>query len=370
MLYIAGGTIFAFSITGRYKEQKFLIQTMVFISCFIAITVVAESLFPQLFAASIRNLFLPHIQNALSILAKGGYRSGITIQPAYAGVYIAIAIGIVFSRIKKNSAIGLGIVFLFLLFSELQTAKRMLFAASLISCLVVYLVAAKNPNKKVLAVIKIILLLCAAYAVLETLSRTMVNDLAIARTFNAINDVLSGKNILSQRNDLWSLSLTLFKEHPIFGAGWGGVAALTSSWTTTADSLSSHNSYIQLLAETGLVGTVLYLYPFTTTYFKTIKNMVVLRNRSDDSTDDRYSNCKLAVYMQTFFFIYAMTENPVNEFHMYRLAMHATASLPMASSSLTICAPHVSVSISYLNTLQKVKSCVALSFVRPRLTVS
>ncbi len=60
------------------------------------------------------------------------------------------------------------------------------------------------------------------------------------------------------RKVLWRASLEAWRESPVFGIGYGSFVALAHRWTPFQES-EVHNSYLRLLAETGVVGLVLVL---------------------------------------------------------------------------------------------------------------
>ncbi len=59
-----------------------------------------------------------------------------------------------------------------------------------------------------------------------------------------------GMGVDVNRVSLWGESLDAFKSHPIFGVGWRGIQDYTSSYQVT------HNSFINTLAELGLLGYI------------------------------------------------------------------------------------------------------------------
>jgi O-antigen ligase len=71
--------------------------------------------------------------------------------------------------------------------------------------------------------------------------------------FTSLNDY----STLNGRLDLWQYAIQLFKQKPIFGNGLGSFSNLNSLYGQGSVN-EAHNMYLQLLAETGLVGSVLY----------------------------------------------------------------------------------------------------------------
>ncbi len=68
----------------------------------------------------------------------------------------------------------------------------------------------------------------------------------------------------SERVQLWTESVWAFLRSPVFGWGWGGFPTMHFDYQATHDTLAGHDAYnqahnlvLQLLAETGALGTVL-----------------------------------------------------------------------------------------------------------------
>ena len=59
------------------------------------------------------------------------------------------------------------------------------------------------------------------------------------------------------RMDVWSTSLQLFADRPLIGFGAGSFTSVTGSMQ--ALSIAGHNSFLEILVETGVVGLVLFL---------------------------------------------------------------------------------------------------------------
>jgi O-antigen ligase len=60
----------------------------------------------------------------------------------------------------------------------------------------------------------------------------------------------------SGRYDLWRYALSLFEEHPVFGVGTNGLKFYTAS---RFDIVNVHSTFIEILVESGIVGSIIYL---------------------------------------------------------------------------------------------------------------
>ena len=128
---------------------------------------------------------------------------------------------------------------------------------------------------------------------------------------------------LRGRDNLWLYALALFKTYPFFGVGYGAYNKMASMWgLTTGDgiawSTNAHNIYYQLLAETGIIGTCLFVLLFVMGIVTTIKKIKIF-NKND------YKQILLfSLFVQMITLLYGLTGNPiytVNELIMYGISL-------------------------------------------------
>jgi len=82
-----------------------------------------------------------------------------------------------------------------------------------------------------------------------------VNDRlhSIADPTNRQNSTSAGDQT---RVRLWNAALTTAQEHPAFGVGFGNLVPYLAREVSVADASHAHSTYLQILAETGIVGAV------------------------------------------------------------------------------------------------------------------
>lgn len=73
----------------------------------------------------------------------------------------------------------------------------------------------------------------------------------------------------------------MFLQNPIFGIGHGKFTLVSSAIHLSAEGkgMDVHNSILQLLAETGIVGLLLVVTPFIYIYWNTMKDTFKLWNK-------------------------------------------------------------------------------------------
>ncbi len=143
---------------------------------------------------------------------------------------------------------------------------------------------------------KLIRLLCFVFSVLVIVTLTIKDEALKNRMFLhpilALTETIEKKHVLTNTHDsLYRTSLQMFEQNKILGIGPKmyrkhsrdeRYAVGSSSFNT-----HPHNTYIQLLAETGLTGFVIFLIFVMTFFYKTIihfKNLIIGKNHLSDFT--------------------------------------------------------------------------------------
>ncbi|WP_461202965.1 O-antigen ligase family protein [Enterococcus sp. N342-3-1-2] len=119
----------------------------------------------------------------------------------------------------------------------------------------------------------------------------------ILEKFDQLND--SG-DLTNGRLELWKYTFTLFKEAPIIGAGFGVVRSVFN--------METHNIYLQLLGETGIVGFILFLALF----------ILFLKNSLKKYKSKNHA-ILISLFIQVFFLLYGMTGNPLFDYGFFLL---------------------------------------------------
>lgn len=101
-------------------------------------------------------------------------------------------------------------------------------------------------------------------------------------TVTAVERLFSGADSVTARIGLWGAAWSIALDHPVFGVGWGAFAGryfdvIAGPGATALPGLynNAHNILLQLFAETGVIGVMLFLLPLAAWA------AVVLRTRPD-----------------------------------------------------------------------------------------
>ena len=123
------------------------------------------------------------------------------------------------------------------------------------------------------------ILVVALILVAVPLVPRLMESSLLSRYQYTVDTYQEGADFLGGRLDLWREALRLFREHPLIGIGWGGYGNYVTEAFREAHGnvFNVHNIYLQFLAETGLVGTILILSGLFGLFFLTLKQARALR---------------------------------------------------------------------------------------------
>ncbi len=93
-------------------------------------------------------------------------------------------------------------------------------------------------------------------------------------------DTANSKDVTTNRTHIWSVTLDVIKENPVFGAGIGAFAVAYAKHDTfngVERVEQAHNDYLQVLADAGIVGLIIGLF-FLAQLFKTGRKSIQTQN--------------------------------------------------------------------------------------------
>jgi len=280
---------------------------MIYFGCFChCVFVLVQALLPSVFS-TIANLLLSNTLLASINFAQGNnYYSGITLGPASAGLFATILIGIILCKFivsKKynpKNIIGLIIAILALILSQ----KRSFILAVVIAAVVIIYVNEKAKKSTLKFVGKMFGFAIALLVLYMALSFIPQTQKVIDRFVN--NDrMLSGREVLYEEMFKW------YNSNKLFGVGLGTAKATFG--------YGGHNIYIQLLAECGIVGIVIYvLYLLKLGFY----NYKIALKRID-------YKILFSIFIFIVLIIYGLTGNPIYDYSYLVFFMYAL-SIPLS----------------------------------------
>lgn len=243
-----------------------------------------------------------------------GYMTGITAHYSTNGIYIGLGIipfficAVLEKYYLKKKRFILFVVFLLVLLSLALTGKRAHLLFSLAALIIVMYFY--YSDQKYSRVVKILFYLILAFITIYIVS------LFIPEILNAYNRILQGiaeNNLDNGRDALSNYALVAFASAHVFGHGW----AWFSQYNIVSPGDHVHNTYYQLLCETGVVGFVIYVGFLVILLVRDIRFLIkICKRKQDYMPHDRVVVC-CAVAYEIFFMMYMVTGNPLYEFSCY-----------------------------------------------------
>ncbi|MFQ6793943.1 MAG: O-antigen ligase family protein [Thomasclavelia sp.] len=242
----------------NYKDYLFIFNFFKLISICLAVSIIVQAFIPDVFYEFAKKWFYYSNQYE-QVVYLGTYvkqYSGIFYEVSFSAVILAVGILIQYIDIiyiKKN-IIKKIICIIALYFSIILTGKRSFILIVPFLMLVLYFIYNYNSNRISLSTIVIsMIILFFLFWKLDDILSTVINILG-KNTTNGIE--------LSSRERFWELGLNMFKSNPIIGQGINSYDIFFNQSgirNIQYEFAGAHNSYIQLLAETGIIGFLLYL---------------------------------------------------------------------------------------------------------------
>lgn len=250
-----------------------------------------------------------------------GYRAGITTHYSQNATYIAILFIVLgcsyIIKQKRMRKKGELVALILTLFALMLTAKRAHLCFGLAAVIFVYyLVNSEKRGNKVfkltVAVLGITMIVAMVYEVAPGLFETFLGRFA----GGGYGDITSG------RIPMWLLAIELFKSSPILGIGWSGyryayAVNLYSGYEGRAEFVNTHNVYLQLLCEVGIIGFLMFIFVLYTF----VHNGLALNKYYTHDDTEKKINIGISLGMGIFFILYSFTGCCLYDltFHMFIL---------------------------------------------------
>ena len=224
-------------------------------------------------------------------MVSWGYYIGIATQSSYQCHYILPILSYSFCKLTATRHHNGKWLFLFFLsvFSLILQKKRMPLIAVVVMIFFLLFLMSKNQKGKGRTTLLFLVLTFFIIVLLKT------------RYGNVLIERFSFDYLLhNKRIDMWSVALDIFAKKPILG---GGIAILTDYLD-----LSAHNSFIQVLVESGIIGLLCYLLITIVPFIYSIKSFSRIRKQLFNSNDCLvFIMC--SIFVQGFCIIHSFSES-------------------------------------------------------------
>lgn len=277
-----------------------------------ALATLLFALVPGVYTGFIKPRFFASSQDAI------GAQSGLTAHYSYNGMLLSAGVLLSATELWTASDNSKGdikaitpnvmILFVFIL-ALLVTSKRGPLLA-VVAALILGLYVGSG-KYKFSALLKIGLFAFGAAFIVVALSQFVPQIATVFTRFAEISGGLNDADATNGRSYLWERAFELWRSSPIVGHGWGTYRYYWEGRLDVATS-TAHNVFLNLLAEVGIAGLLLFLVAAVPSFVGLWRAM---SRRSELGIDA--SAVSFAFMFQIFFFVYSFTGSPLYDIESY-----------------------------------------------------
>ena len=288
-------TIFEFD--GRFfscliKQFEFLFWVFIF-------SMYLELLAPSLFASFFGFLDLGSNRSAV-VVDNGGAISGLAYEKGYAAFLCNMGLGVLFAKLfVKGFALTRLLQIVGVFAALMMTGKRTLFLIPVMGLFALFF----SKKHKFSIALGLSFALVMSLAVADSLIPQV--SLVFDRLFADNGDLLSGRQVI------WTYAMQMFESSPLIGRGFLSFNSYINAHGFRYYGLlwnyQAHNVYLQLLAELGIVGFLLFVILLFTLAFGLIRSFLIWK----DTQGAEPVILLTAVYWVMLIAVYSLTGNTI-----------------------------------------------------------
>ena len=254
------------------------------------------------------------------------YRSGLSGHYSFNGMYTAISsiiyAGLFLTSSSLKSRLMLGSGFLLSFYALSLTTKRAHFIFLIASIVIVLMVLNyKGPTTQSINRSRFALTSVIALGLVFVVFNPAASQI-FARIFT---DSFNFEQYSSGRTLLWAHARNTWEQSPILGTGWNSFRFTWDDGGAIVTSIGAHNVVLQLLAETGILGTLIFLLVYLYSLRKTISLLRSTAKVAGLPTEHRMTSLTISLLIQTFFGLYCFVGNPLYDSPMYAIYLLSLA---------------------------------------------
>ena len=289
--------------TDFYKRLIKVFNIFIFV---FVLSMYLNALIPNLMNGPLNFLLLDATKGTIAKEAAANVYSGLFAEKLAAAYGACIGFVFAYSQYLRRFKARYLILSLFYVMAIFLSGKRIATIIPIVVMIVSVIISLKDralfrrASKYLLGVC---VLLVIAIAVVPQIRDIFGRAFAVIFS-DTTEDLTSNRESL-----LWPIAQLMFSENPIFGHGLNTYNSFVSEMFSSSDSVLSewgtngHNIYLQLTAETGIVGAVLIFSLFLCLLIRSFK----LYKRIKEPDDKQL--CLISIGMQCVFLLIGITEN-------------------------------------------------------------
>lgn len=306
------GVFLLYCFSQRKEAGLYLVQGLVIVGLVFSVATFVFYFFPDIYLNSVVPNLADYLKSTAVIMMRTNRYPGLTGHYSTNGTYLAIGFGAIVSTIlcgngEKKSRFRCFAVCLLILGALLLIGKRAHLVFSIAAAFCVYwLCNDKDKINRFLKVIGVVIIAAIVFVI-------MVNQIpALSNTFNRFAETADSGDFLMSRGLFYAEAFAQFKKNIFFGCGWKQMVKLLEH--------DVHNIYIQLLAETGVVGFSFFIGLFVSGLNMAVKLIKGISRTEAINVQER-KLLVFAAYYMFFFVLYGFTGNPLYDEQPFYLLM-------------------------------------------------
>lgn len=245
--------------------------------------------------------------NLLVNAINNGYMTGICNHYSKMGTYMALGTiafsGVLFKTSRKKLEY---VILLAFIIGLAMTGKRGPLLFTIIALFITWFIFSKKnlTQKKIIKTIGIALVFLIVFGIAYLKIPQISSIISRFMESDSLEEATNGRI-----DFFWESAISMFKDKPLFGYGW------RSFRENSLNGNDAHNIYLQLLAETGIVGFAIFMiFTFMSLYY-TYKGVHYYSRIQKE--DNAFVYVKMAFAYQIFFILYGITGNPLYDGQCY-----------------------------------------------------
>lgn len=302
-----------FSNKKQLNENGILISFIITASLF-TIYILFFTAFPKFFYTVINPYLSKEAAQYSAYYLKRGYTvsiGGFTYTDYILFFGIASSIAIFITNKNKTIKYILSAIITIIICTIFIIGRRGEFLACILSLFFLYIIK-RNKKKRNKELLFLFIFVSLATLLFLIFIKQLEKISFFKRYIFTLKQIMAGKDFSSGRGELYIWALNMFSKSPLWGNGWGSFANVVSPEYQLIHGShggivkDAHNNFLQILAETGVIGFVFIVIPLIYIYVLTIKHIKNIFNYKFEDNVHIIKIKKLAIVSfltQTFFMI-------------------------------------------------------------------
>lgn len=293
--------LFTITVSTKTDNSKITYDIVIVLALIVFLSLLIQIIAPSFFSAVIEPFIKAKDTYYYIFNRNHGIKYGIACDKGAANLAGTLCIGVAFFsgyHIKFNKY-KKWIIILVSAFLCAMSGSRTSLVLIPLSIYVVYLLSAPE-KKKILIVFRGIILANVGFALILFLGKVFPNITVLNRISETATSFISNNDfgvISSGRDLLYAVALSGIKNNPLLGHGWFQFNVNNVGIINEGTASYVHNIILQLLYDTGIIGTCLFLIPYAYFYIKTIEFLLHYMKYKDEGIV--ITEILISAYLQT-----------------------------------------------------------------------